>query len=251
MDSKINLPKKRLALGQELQVALKTAKITSISSEQIISLIHTAGTNWGDSAHQEFQKVVLGHLNRVKNPDEMFKVLQLVFECWNFFPHQDMKNRCPYELAQEYATSNPSTEKVEPQIKVGNQTFTLTEFEARNKHIEKEQVPFREWLIMVILPAYKIFLTDNYKPKTADKHYIIAEILCDRLLYVGFTSPLHLRAEFLYDEFPVWWQTHVAFGNYKETTIENSVMDFVNFVEAAAGVSLDTGEVATDPDNWQ
>ena len=252
MEQHFALLEERTKIREKINTLLASlSKNHTLTADGVIDLVYKAGTTWGDKAHLQFQKEIMHRLGKNAESESAFPVLELAFECWNHFPHQDMNDKCPFELIQEADPKITSETHQEPQIIVGEQSMSMEEYEAMIAKMEIVQKPFREWLLDGILPAYKHYLTEVYQTKTVKKHYAVAEILCERLLHVGFTSPLHIRPEFLYDEFPVWWQTHVMFGNYTETMVENSVMEFISFVEDAAGVSLDNGEVATDINLWR
>jgi len=124
--------------------------------------------------------------------------------------------------------------------------MTLNNYRAMLEEMEKAQKPFRHWLQDEVMPAYAKFLQSNYKPTTIKKYTSMADILCSRMLMVGFVSPEDVQPDF-FAEFPVWWQTHVMFGNYTETAVENSVIELLNFTESTNGVVLDGEYVKATP----
>lgn len=234
----------------ELSKSLKLDK--KISSDWIVNLVHEAGERWGEKAHLHFQKEISKKLSRLKKEEDVFSIIELAFQCWNYFPHKDMGNKTPFELAHELAEKQPpfpaKNKKTLPTVVVGDQKMSFQEYQAMLEEMERVQVPFRAWLKGEVLPKYKLYLETNFKKKTIEKHYSIADILCDRLFQVGFISPEHVRPDFLYVDFPIWWQTHVMFGNYNETTVENSVIDFMNYIDRTTGVVMDNEEIESNPE---
>jgi hypothetical protein len=138
------------------------------------------------------------------------------------------------------------TQKQKPDVVVGGHKMSFDEYTEMMQDMEKEQVPFRAWLLEEMLPAYKKFLEEKFSKSTQEKHHSIANVLCDQILMAGFVSPEHVHPDFLYYDFPVWWQTHVMFGNYTEKTVENSVSAFVDFVAEKTGVRMDLEYVPSD-----
>jgi len=222
----------------------------NLSSEFIIELVYVAGERWGDKAHLNFQKEISQKLSRVKDQNKVFKIIELAFAFWNHFPHKDMANKTPFELIQETNRQTPLSLPSEPKVIVGNHEMTMNNYQAMLEEMEKAQEPFRHWLQDKVIPAYAKFLQSTYKPTTIKKHASVADILCSRMLMLGFVSPEHVRPDFLFTEFPVWWQTHVMFGNYTETAVENSVIEFLNFIEGTYGVVLDDEYIKSDPHLW-
>lgn len=253
MDTRQQLAKEQKRIRSEFDELLKSLKLDKkLSSDWIVNLVYQAGERWGEKANLYFQKEIYKKLSRLKNEDDVFSVIKLAFECWNHFPHKDMDNKAPFELAHELAEKQPpapsENKKTLPTVVVGDQKMSFPEYQAMLEEMERVQVPFRTWLKEEVLPKYKLYLETNFKKKTIEKHYSIADVLCDRLLQVGFISPEHVRPGFLYVDFPIWWQTHVMFGNYNETTVENSVIDFMNYIDRTTGVVMDNEEIESNPE---
>lgn len=250
MDTIQNLKTEQGRVRQEMDTLLATLKLQNkLSTDFIINLVYEAGARWGDKAHLNFQKDIYKKVGELKNPDDEFAVVQLAFECWNYFPHKDMDNKSPFERLQENPPEPKSSEPEEPKIIVGDKKMSPKQYEEMIREMEKQQALFKDWLNNTLL-AYKQYLEKNYKQKTIDKHYTIADILCDRILHVGFVSPEHVRPEFLYDKFPAWWQTHVMFGDFNETTVENSVAQFMDFIEKTTSMAMDDEYVKSNPAIW-
>lgn len=250
MNTKQQLAKEQKRLREELDKLFKTLKLDNkLTADWMVKLVYEAGERWGDQAHLLFQKEISKKLNHLKKQEDVFAVIELAFECWNHFPHKDMNDKSPFELARELGPKKPSAENppAMPDVIVGNQKMSFPEYQAMLEEMERVQVPFRAWLMEDILPKYKKYLETQYKKQTIEKHYSVAEILCGRMLTVGFVSPEHVRSDFLYVEFPLWWQTHVMFGDYNETAVENSVIEFINFIEKTTGVVMDDDYIESDP----
>ena len=251
MPKKITLKQEQDRIRTEFDQLLSTLKPkVPFSTDDVIDLVYHAGERWGDHAHLHFQKELSKKLSRVKDEDQVFAVIGLAFQCWNHFPHKDMGNKAPFELAEMHKQSAAKNQNSQPEVIVGNQKMSMGEYADMLEKMEKTQVPFKNWLFDTVLPTYKKHLEQNYKTKTVEKHYFIAEALCERILHVGFVSPEHVRPEFLYEEFPDWWQTHVMFKDYKEQTVANSVMNFITFIAETTGVLVGGEYMLSDPDFW-
>ncbi len=251
MDTQKHLKNEQMRIRKELNGVLAEFKLsTQLSVDDIIDLVYHAGERWRDKAHLQFQKEISKKLSRVRDQEHVFTILELSFQCWNYFPHKDL-GKTPFELTQEFAPKKSATKpKTDPKVIVGGREMTLAEYQTMLAEMEKVQIPFKAWLFEKILPAYKEYLESRYKQKTIKKHYLVASILFERILTIGFISPEHVRPDFLYEEFPAWWQTHVMFGDYNETTIENSVMELMYFIEVTTGVIMDQEYIETDPRFW-
>jgi hypothetical protein len=102
MKQNVSLVEERAKIRKKLDTLLAScSKKHTLTTDGIINLVYSVGTTWGDQAHMQFQNEIMHRLGKNMESDSAFPILELVFECWNYFPHQDMNDKCPFELIQE------------------------------------------------------------------------------------------------------------------------------------------------------
>jgi hypothetical protein len=100
--AKQELEKERKRIRAEITDALSSAKPKpNITADDIIDLVYSAGERWGEKAHLHVQKELFAKLSKVKSEDVQMHMFDLLMQCWNYFPHKDMDDKCPFELVQE------------------------------------------------------------------------------------------------------------------------------------------------------
>ncbi|MBU6231236.1 MAG: hypothetical protein KGI50_05750 [Patescibacteria group bacterium] len=165
-------------------------------------------------------------------------VLELVTDAWNYFPHKSLGGISPSEKLLEYEKSHPAKPKSKkgdamPRVRVGNREMSWDEHQAMLEEMTRAQEPFKKW-IAGVLADYKSFLKqEGLSAKTVDKHYFVAETFFDRVIWLGWLDFGSIRKEFISDEFPKWWMTHVvASGINDQKEIKSSVRKLVDFIDA-------------------
>jgi len=126
---------------------------------------------------------------------------------------------------------NQVTSKKMPEVMVGKTRMSWTEYKKMLGEMEKRQRPFKKWVNQEVLPHYKIFLKAKYKKKTEEKDWDVSNIFFRRVLWVGFLDFEKIRSEFIYYEFPEWWQTHVISPTLSEGQIRSSLRKLMEFIK--------------------
>lgn len=198
--------------------------------------------NWiwndeGDSAmdaHNRFQQKWFKYFAKVKDTDELNKILQVFVDAWNYFPHKFLKGKSPDQVWQEELKKNSRFKKKGrqkmPDVIVGGRRMPWNVYESMMKEIERLQVPFRNWVEKDVLPKYERFLEKKFSHKTVQKHLDVADIFFQRVMAVGFIKFSEIRKGFIQKEFPKWWQTHVMFGSLKEREVVSSLKKLFQFI---------------------
>ena len=182
---------------------------------------------------------VVAMFDRGGDMSELSDVLELVTDAWNYFPHKALGGLSPKEKSLQFREENPTKTKNRddqnsmPRVRVGNKEMSWDEHQAMLKEMEKAQKPFKKWISDVLI-YYKIFLKqEGLSTKMADKYYFVAETFFDRVLWLGWLDFGSIRKEFIKDEFPRWWKTHVmASGIDDPKEVKDFVCKLVDFVEA-------------------
>ncbi len=230
-ESKQQILEHRKEIEQELVDMLKETKSD-------FSLQHVKDAIFNEEDNDDMMKVV-AMFDRGGDVSELSNILELVTDVWNYFPHERLGGVSPVEKSLEYEKKYPKNKKSEkgkdsmPRVRVGDREMSWDEHQIMLAEMEKAQQPFKKW-ISGVLKDYKLFLKeDESSTKEAKKHYFIAETFFERVLWLGWLDFGSIRKEFITDEFPKWWLTHViASGINDAKEIQSSVRKLVNFIDS-------------------
>lgn len=228
-ESKQQILSRRNEIEQEIIDMLKETKSD-------FSLQHVKNALFHEEDNDDMMKVV-AMFDRGGDASELSNILELVTDAWNYFPHESLGGVSPVEKSLENERKYPKNKKSEkvkdsmPRVRVGDREMSWNEHQVMLAEMEKAQQPFKKW-ISGVLKDYKSFLKqDESSTKEAKKHYFIAETFFDRVLWLGWLDFGSIRKEFITDEFPKWWQTHViapGINGLKE--IKDSVHKLADFI---------------------
>lgn len=190
-------------------------------------------------ASQKYQKKCFNLLPPIESVDELNEVMQVITDAWNFFPHKELDGKSPHQRWNEAYGENideqardPHHKTANPKIIVGDKEMEFEEFQAMIKSMEKEQKPFKKWIEKDALPKYKKYLKQIVKiEKACEEHYDVADVFFQRVLHVGFLNLSSIRPEFIYDEFPRWWPSHVVYSKLKPAGVKKSLNIFFEFMD--------------------
>lgn len=219
----------RKEIEQELVDMLKKTKSD-------FSLQHIKDAIFNEEDNDDMMKVV-AMFDREGDVSELSNILELVTDAWNYFPHERLGGVSPVEKSLEYEKKYPKNKKSEkgkdsmPRVRVGDREMSWDEHQVMLVEMEKAQQPFKKW-ISGVLKDYKSFLKqDKLSTQEAKKHNFIAETFIDRVLWLGWLDFGSIRKEFIADEFPKWWLTHVIASGINDTKeIKDSVNKLVDFI---------------------
>lgn len=230
-ESKQQILSRRNEIEQEIAEMLKETK-SDFSLQHVKDAIFHAEDN------DDMMKMI-AMFDRGGDASELSIILELVTDAWNYFPHESLGGISPVEKSLEYEKKYPKNKKSEkgkdsmPRVRVGDREMSWDEHQMMLAEMEKAQQPFKKW-ISGVLKDYKSFLKqDGSSTKEAKKHYFIAETFFDRILWLGWLDFGSIRREFIADEFPKWWLTHViASGINDPKEVQSSVRKLVNFIDS-------------------
>ena len=228
-ESKQEILKRRKEIEQELAEMLKETK-SDFELADVLDAIYEEEEN------DDMTKIIAmfdnGDMSQLSN------VLELVTDAWNYFPHKALGGISPSEKSLEYAEKHPPKTKskkgadIMPRVRVGNREMSWDEHQAMLKEMARAQEPFKKWISGVLTDYKSSLKQEGLSAKVADRHYFIAETFFDRVLWLGWVNFGSVRKEFISDEFPEWWKTHVvAFKIDDSKEVKNSVRKLVDFVE--------------------
>jgi hypothetical protein len=197
--------------------------------------------NWvfyddGDSAldaSNRFQKKWFKYFVKVKNIDELNDIMQVFVDAWNTFPHKSLGGKSPsqimYKALKRDADFKNKSQKM-PDVIVGGQKMSWDEYWAMIRVMEKVQIPFKNWVAKDLLPKYRQFLQADLGIKAMKKHMEVADIFFERAMHLGFIEFDQLRKNFVQEEFPKWWQTHVLMSGLSEKEVLSSLQKLFQFI---------------------
>ncbi|MEK7188015.1 MAG: hypothetical protein AAB691_04185 [Patescibacteria group bacterium] len=229
---------------KELQALLEKHKLShKLSITQIKQWVFEERDDKNDSplqASNAFQKRCMRYFSRVRSDDEFFTIMQTLTDAWNYFPHQVLSGKSPWQVIQKESKKHPmsQSERTMPDVVVGGQTMRWEEYEAILAEMERLQVPFKNRIETDILPNYKRYLQLKAGKKTVLKHTRVAELFFDRVLHVGFIRLDEVRSAFIQKEFPLWWQTHVMMDNLNEREVLSSLKKLFEFVSERYAIDI-------------
>lgn len=213
----------RYKLAEKLSVAMIKSWINNDTDGSAMEAVHL------------FQKKWLKFFKKVKNIDELNSIMMVFNDAWNYFPHKSLRNKSPDQMVklsenQKRADIPPKNDSM-PKMIVGGYEMSWDDYWAMIKEMEKQQIPFKKWINEDLLVKYKKFLEQSYKKGTIDKHFMVADIFFERVLHVGFVTFDQIRKNFIQQEFPRWWQTHVLMDSLSEREVLSSLNVLFEFIE--------------------
>ncbi|OGY99274.1 MAG: hypothetical protein A2945_04860 [Candidatus Liptonbacteria bacterium RIFCSPLOWO2_01_FULL_52_25] len=224
---------------KELQALLDKHRLSDkLSVGQIKQWILSERNEESDSpvsASNAFQKRCMKYFSRVKSHDEFFVVTQALINAWNYFPHQSLGGKSPWQMVQKEMNKHPELKRKSrshemPVVVVGGHTMKWKEYEAMLREMERVQAPFKHWIEHETLPEYRRHLSSKVAERIAKKHIYVAELFFDRVLHVGFVTLDTIRPDFIQKEFPRWWQTHVMMSSLTEKEVLSSLKNLFLFI---------------------
>jgi len=222
-----------------------------LTPDSVIDWVWNSNGSSGIEASNAYQKKCFTFFRNVHELDEMNRILQIFVNVWNYFPHKDLDGKSPNQKAKEIygsdkkmVSSRKSNNESMPKVICGGREFTWGEYQAMLKECERAQKPFRIWVEQEVIPTYSVFLQKQYKSqRVKEKHERVADIFFERALHLGFVTPQHIHAKFVWNDFPVWWQTHVMDDHQTEDQIRNSLVVFSEFLSETYDYELPLEEV--------
>ena len=165
---------------------------------------------------------------------EFKNVMSIFQDAWNYFPHRSLNGLSPNQMFKKFYGSeikNQETNNKMPDVIVGGTKMSWTEHQNMLKEMNIKQRPFKKWINQEVLPSYKVFLKTKYKKRTVEKDVDVSRIFFKRVLWVGFLNFKKIRSEFIYYEFPEWWQTHVVSPTLSEGQVRSSLKKLMEFIK--------------------
>lgn len=164
---------------------------------------------------------------------ELEKAMGIFQDAWNFFPHSSLKGQSPNQMIKKIYGSEKKkriTSRKMPEVVVGGTRMSWAEYQKMLGEMKKRQRPFKKWINQEVLLNYKIFLKAKYKKRAAERDLEVSRIFFKRVLWVGFLDFERIRSEFVYYEFPEWWQTHVISPTLSEGQVRSSLKKLMEFI---------------------
>lgn len=231
------------SVEQNLQKLLDNYGLTKKLTVQTVKdwVFNDEGDSAVDASNRFHKEWLKYFRDEVKDLDELNNLMQIFVDAWNYFPHQPLDGKSPFEKIQE-APKEKSTdgggEREMPGVIVGGHKMSWDDYWTMIKEMERLQVPFKTWIEEEILPKYEKFLKNHLKPKTQEKYLDVAHVFFRRILHVGFIEFDQIREGFVQREFPHWWQTHVMFRDLSEKEIVSSLRKFFQFISSEFGKDI-------------
>lgn len=190
-------------------------------------------------AVHSYHKKWYRYFRQVKNIDEFNHIMHTFNDAWNAFPHRILGGKSPNQIATEAIQKNPELRKSDdqkqiPKMIVGGREMSWDDYQAMISEMEKTQTPFRTRTKKHLLPAYRRYLENKFTKRTSEKHFYVADMFFYRVLHVGFVDLNGIRRDFIHQEFPRWWQTHVFGVDMSPAEIRSSLkklFQFINLVD--------------------
>ncbi len=186
-------------------------------------------------ASNRYQMKWLHYFEKVKDLDKLNKIFGVFTDAWNYFPHKSLDGKAPKDLYEQEILKGKTQEKhpnqKKPDFIVGNKKIPWDEYWFMIAEMERRQIPFKKWVETDLLPKYEKFLKENLSKRVVDKHMTVADLFFKRVLHVGFIKFEEIRADFIQDEFPGWWQTHVAGCSLTEAGVRSSLRKLFSQIE--------------------
>ena len=232
---------------KELQTLLKKHKLLNkLSVAQIRQWVLEERDKEGGSpinASNAFQKRCMCYFSHVRSDDEFFTIMQTLVDAWNYFPHQSLAGKSPWQVIQEESKKHPGVQKGKkeskmPDVIVGGRTMKWEVYETMLAEMERVQVPFKNWAEKGILPNYKSYLQSKVGKRTLLKHIRVAELFFSRVFSVGFIRLDEIRPAFIQKEFPSWWQTHVMMNSLNESEVLSSLKKLFEFISERYAIDI-------------
>lgn len=211
--------------------------IKKASSQDIIDIVYNAEGDVSE-ASGKYQK----DCAKILGAERFFEIFEVLTDIWNHAPHKSMSGKSPYQIFNETYNAEAESQDDEEQeatVICGDKHMTLKEHEEMIRQMTEVQKPFQKWIDEKFLPEYKEFLSTKFKKRGIEKHHEIARIFFERVLYVGFIRFEEMRLEFVFGEFPHWWQTHIIGMDIPENQIATSLEKALNFIYYEYDMLLD------------
>lgn len=159
--------------------------------------------------------------------DELNDILQVFVDAWNHFSHKELGGKAPCNMIEESMEHTSKSNRKGggmPTVHVGGATMEWDEYEAILNEMERVQKPFKKWIEHDALPKYKKYLEQLIKgKKRQEDYYDVAHLFFQRALHLGFIDLKSIRPEFIQEEFPHWWPTHVMHSNYRPAQVQKAL----------------------------
>ena len=185
-------------------------------------------------ASNKYHKKCIQLFPELDDIDELNNILQIFVSAWNTFPHKVLGGKAPNELFEDSIPSDcmDLNDNPMPMVRVGDQEMSFDEFQSMLEEMAELQIPFKNWIEREALPKYENYLRQMVKKKgSRENHYEVADIFFQRVLHVGFIILEDIRTEFIQEEFPHWWPTHVMSSNLNPSQVKNSLKRLFTFLE--------------------
>jgi len=214
-----------------------------VSAEDVKEWIWNS-TGVAKEASNKFQKKCLNLFQPFENFDQIYDVLDVFVDAWNFFPHKELDGKSPDEMhrevygdeAGETSTKSKGKKEAMPKLRVGGREIEWDEFQMK---MEKAQEPFKKWIEKDALPKYKKYLAQIVKvKKVCEEDYDVADVFFQRVLNVGFVELQDILPDFVRREFPNWWPMHVMHSDLRPAAVKKSLGKLFEFVELVYGVRI-------------
>ena len=95
-----------------------------------------------------FQKKTLRLFPQPKDIDEANRILHVLTDAWNSFPHKALGGKSPNERVQEATKTMPKRDRDDqrmPKVIIGNVEMEWEEYEQMLQEMKKAQKPFKKW----------------------------------------------------------------------------------------------------------
>ncbi len=205
-------------------------------------ILHDEGKSAMDASNR-YQKKWFPYFAALFDRDEFNELLQVFVDAWNYFPHESLRGRSPHQIMQRELKKHPRSRNMNeqrmPDVMVGGRKMSWDAYEKMIAEMERLQVPFKNWVEKDVLPKYEQFLRASRGAETVKKHLEVADIFFERAMHTGFLQLSEIRKEFIQQEFPHWWPTHILMSNLREQEVLSSLRRLFKFITATFGLDIE------------
>ncbi|MBD3244725.1 MAG: hypothetical protein GF335_01900 [Candidatus Moranbacteria bacterium] len=97
------MDKSRKQVENNLKKLLKDYSLEKkLSVQKVKDWIYNSSQDSPGDEMNKYQKKIFKYFQKVKNLDELEKIMNVFIECWNYFPHKSLDGKSPFEMVKKF-----------------------------------------------------------------------------------------------------------------------------------------------------